>query len=680
MYKIRDFLTGEHLKRERENRAIYQRTSKISFLFLVIFAGMAVFLFAIFDIITKERRIPAHNATVYDRAFRGNIISADGYTLSTSRKSYKAVVRGASIVPEKREVFVKLFSIYSGISEKEIRKRFKDKRGKPRQGTIVLSKRLDFQAASQLKSLAYILRRLGVFQYIKNRSGYEVLYGLEIIETGESRHFPKREVLSPALGYVGKKVEKNYVRPKGIKGLEKRYETHIASKRDGFLRGKRDVSGAIIHDKNTIDIKRVDGLDLYLNIPLTLQHRIELMIDHMREEIDADEILVGIMESDTGKVLALATTRRYNPAHIRQRDIPALDPHFTEYPYEPGSVMKPITLAIALDHHVVTPHTIFNTGYHTFYIGKNNPISDDDYIESQSAADIIVHSSNIGISKISWLLDGKAYRDGVLKFGFTQPSGIDLSRELTGSLKPLHLLNHKTHRANSAYGYGIEATFAQLFKAYSAFNNDGIAVTPRIADYLQDAKGHHYTPKPKVDNLKAISKKSAHDLHNILIEVVKRGTGIKAQYPGLEVGGKTGTARIAKNGGYVSEYHSSFFGFANDKKGHKYTIGVLAIRPKAYRKFFASQSAVPTFKNAVRLLVSQGYLYPDPTEAAKAQPTQETPLYDRPDHKAATPPKQNPVKDLFKPDQKPNSKHKKSEKKRRPASQQSPHELFEDLF
>jgi cell division protein FtsI (penicillin-binding protein 3) len=166
------------------------------------------------------------------------------------------------------------------------------------------------------------------------------------------------------------------------------------------------------------------------------------------------------------------------------------------------------------------------------------------------------------------------------------------------------------HRANSSYGYGMMVTFAQLFKAYSAFNNNGIAVTPRIVNYLQDAKKRHYTLKPKIGNLKTVGKRAAKQIHNILLEVVKRGTGVKAQYPGLEVGGKTGTAHIAKHGHYVREYHSSFYGFANDKKGHKYTIGVLVIRAKKYHKYFASQSAVPTFKKILDILVELDYLKP----------------------------------------------------------------------
>jgi cell division protein FtsI (penicillin-binding protein 3) len=371
------------------------------------------------------------------------------------------------------------------------------------------------------------------------------------------------------------------------------------------------VVGAVIHDKNSINRPRVDGLDLHLNIPLALQRRVELMADQMKQSIDADEIIIGVMESKTGKVLSFATTERYDPAHIRQKDIAALVPKFTEYPYEAGSVLKPITLAIALDNKVVTPNSWFKTGYHRFQIGKKRFISDDDFFESQNAIDIIVHSSNIGISQISWRLSGDQYRKGLLKFGVAKPSGVDLSRDLPGSLKPLRLLNNKMHRANSSYGYGMMLTFAQLFKAYSAFNNDGVAVTPRLVDYLEDAHGKHYKLPPKVGDSQAVHKKAARDIHNILLEVVKRGTGVKAQYPGLEVGGKTGTAHIAKNGRYVREYHSSFYGFANDKEGHKYTIGVLVIRAKKYHKYFASQSAVPTFRRTLDILVELDYLKPE---------------------------------------------------------------------
>jgi cell division protein FtsI (penicillin-binding protein 3) len=594
------------------NKAILQRKNKISFLYILIVLAMLLFLSSILKTIHSDRRLPSETTTINDRSFRGAIISADGYTLCDSQKTYQAVVRGASINPDKKALFVKLFSIYSSINEKEILSKFKKKNGKEKYGNIILSREINARSAMQLKALAYKLRKLHVFQSIKNSNGIEVLYGLDIIENGESRRYPLKDVLSPILGYVGDDRTNNYTRPLGKKGLERAYEKYITSQENGYIKGKRDVIGAIIHDKNFENKKRVDGLDLHLNISLALQRRIELMSDKMKQNINADEILVAVMESKTGKMLSMATTKRYNPDRIK--DIAALVPKFTEYPYEAGSVLKPITLAIAINNKVVTPHSWFKTGYHKFQIGKKRYITDDDFFESQDATDIIVHSSNIGISQISWRLSGKEYREGLLKFGIAKPTGIDLSRDLPGTLKPLHLLNNKMHRANSSYGYGMMVTFTQLLKAYSAFNNNGLAMTPKIVDYLKYANGKHYILEPKIGNSQAVSKKTANQIHTILLEVVKRGTGKKAQYEGLEVGGKTGTAHIVKHGRYVREYHSSFYGFANDKFGHKYTIGVLVIRAKKYRHYFASKSAVPTFRRTLDILVELGYLRPEGKE------------------------------------------------------------------
>jgi len=603
------------------NKAIKQKTRKISTLFIIFLVLLGVFFIAIVKTIVKDRKVPSQFVTIHDRSFRGKIISKDNYTLAHSQKSYTATIRGASLDPHKRELFIKLFSIYSSMSVADVKDKLKDKTGKYKKGNIILSKTLTQKEAMQLKSLASKLRRLHIFRSIKTKSGIEVLYGLDIVENGESRIFALHDNLSPILGYVGKEDTNGYIRPIGKKGLERAYEKHITSKKDGYFKGKRDVAGRVIHDKNSIQKLRVDGLDLHINIPLSVQRRVELMLDSMKSKLDAQEIIVGVMESHTGKVLALASSNRFDPEHITQKDIAALNPKFAEYLYEPGSVIKPITLAIALNHKVVTPNSWFKTGYYKFKIGKRRYISDDDFFKVQTASDIIVHSSNIGISQISWRLTGEQFRDGLIAFGLSKPSGIDLSRDLRGQVKPLRLLDNQMHRANSSYGYGMMVSFAQLFKAYSAFNNDGVAVTPRIIDYLEDKDAHHYTLKPKVPDLHPISKRAARQIHNILLRVVndKKGTGRKARYEGLEIGGKTGTAHTVKHGHYVREYHSSFYGFANDKEGHRYTIGVLVIKAKKWHKYFASQSAVPTFRNIVQILVEEGYLKPDIEQAQENQ-------------------------------------------------------------
>jgi len=591
---------------QEEGGSFKQKPIRTLVLFVLLLLAVMGFLVSIFHTITAKRHLPSHTAIIHDRALRGKIISSDNYTLSRSSKTYQATLFTQSIDPDKKTLLIRLFSIYSGIDEKSLRETLKKHKG-----YTVLADKIDANTAIRLKSLAYKLRRLKVFHSIKNSRGVDLLYGLDITENGEERFFPLKDTLSPVLGYVRNTDEGKYTEVKGVKGLERSYEKYLNSNQNGSVKGMRDVASTIIRNKSSIVKSRKDGMDIHLNIPLSLQRRVELTLDHMKDLTHAQEIIAGVMESRTGKVIALASSERYDPDHIQQGDVYSLNPKFSEFLYEPGSVMKPITLSVALKHHKVTPDTWFDTKGGRLKISARYTISDDEVFDSQTATDIIVHSSNVGISKIAWRLTGKMFHQGFKQFGFASATGIDLSRELTGKIKTSKQLSNKLHRANQAYGYGMMASFAQLWKAYSAFNNDGKAVTPRIAAYLQNGKGKKYRTRPRVSDLHPIGKQTAAQMKKILKKVVSDGTGKAARYPGLEIGGKTGTAHIVEHRRYIDKYNSSFYGFANDEKGHKYTIGVLAIRLDKKHMHFASQSAVPTFKKIVSNLIELGYLQPD---------------------------------------------------------------------
>ena len=597
-----------------------RRSIKLLFLFGLMIVLVGIFLSAVFRTIRSDRKLPPHTSVIHDRALRGAIVSGDGFTLSRSNKTYEATVHARSLVPEKRDLFIRLFAIYSGMDEQEVRNAFLDRKGRPKKGFVTLSKTIDASTAIQLKSLAYKLRRMGVFRSFVNHRGVQTLYGLDILENGERREFPLKDTLTPVLGYVRARNVGRYSEIFGVKGLEKRYEKYLNTSQDGLVRGMRDVTGTIIRSKSSIRIPRKDGYTLHLNIPLALQKRVEATVDRMKEETGAKEVIAAVMESRTGKIRALASSERYDPAHITRDDISKLQPKFTEYPYEPGSVIKPITLAIALEHGRVTPETWFKT-YNggPFYISKRQKITDDEAFDSLTASDIIVHSSNIGISQIAWRLTGKEFHDGLQAFGLGRPTGIDLSRELPGRIKPAWKLEKKPHRANQAYGYGMQATFIQLLQAHNVFNNGGILVAPRIIAHLESWDGRNFRLEEANLSRRILSPQTAEAMKTILKKVVREGTGVAARYPGLEVGGKTGTAHIAEHGHYVRRFNSSFFGFANDDKGHRYEIGVLVIEASKYHKYFASQSAVPTFKGIVDDLVELGWLRPNLTPEQRAE-------------------------------------------------------------
>lgn len=666
----------------------YPRKSiKLLLLFLFFILFFSIFLISLLRTISSDRHLPTATTKIHDRSLRGAIISQDGYTLAQSKKSYQVSIRAESLVEAKKEVFIKLFSLYSNIPENEVRKKLQNKQGSPiKRGFVILSNDVDATNAMQLKSLGYKLRKMDVFQSVKTPSGVEILYGLDVIENGEKRLFPLKDVASPILGYVGEQREESgYIRPLGKQGLERFYDKYIAYKQNGVLEGKRDVIGALIQNAKSTSIPRINGLDLHLNIPLALQRRVEIALSDMKEELSADEIIAGVIESKTGKILALASSNRFNPDAIRKDDIPLLNPKFTEYLYEPGSVLKPFILAIALDYKRVSANTWFNLYGGRLNLSKRRVITDDHKFDKLTAADIIVHSSNVGISQIAWQLTGKEFHDGLLGFGLSKPTGIDLARDLQGTIKSVSILNHQLHRANSSYGYGMMISFMQLLKAYIAFNNEGLIPVPRIGNYLEDDFGKYYTLPPAIKPLQALSAESAKTMQQVLIDTVNRGTGVKAQFPGIIVGGKTGTAHMVKDGRYVREYQSSFFGFANDKNEHKYTIGVLVIRPKKPYHYFASMSAVPTFKKIVASLVDLGYLTPAPIEAVedkklKKSPVEEpisTPIEEQPTLAPTEPIQTTPPQKIVPIDKKPASRPITPNQP--PKNQTTPKELFKNL-
>ena len=591
---------------------------------------IVVIMLVIFSILILRLLILSFNSnakiktnTIKDRALRGSIISSEGYTISRSIKIYSASFHTAYLDPNKKEFFLKLFSIYSNIPMQELKKRLLDKSGKPKKGWVTLSDNIDAKTAIYLKELKYKLNRFKVFAAKGVNKNF--FYGLTITQKGEKREYPLKEALSPILGYTRSKDDNGYSYIVGFNGIEKFYNKYLNKKVDGLVKGKRDATGYIIHTKSTKYQKKKNGYNLILNINLGLQKNIDYILDSYKLKLEAKEVIAAVMDSRSSKILAITSSNRYDPLHITQEEIENLQPKATTYSYEAGSVLKPITYSLAIDKGLITPKTIINTENGKMYVDRFK-ITDDEPAYSLDAEHIIIKSSNIGISKIAWKMKGKEFRNGLLKFGLgRQKSGIDIGREAAGKIYSLKKLRYPVNKATTAYGYGIQVTFAQLLKAYNVFNNDGVSYTPRVVNYIKREDGNKYQLKKDYTVIKPITKESANIVKDTLIKVVKQGTGRAAITEGLEIGGKTGTAMIAGRHGYEKRYHTSFFGFANDQYGHKYTIGVLVIEPK-YERHFASQSAVPVFKKIVDAMIERDMLKPNLSKQKAAEKQREQEL------------------------------------------------------
>ena len=603
------------------------KTKKIIILFILIFLFLMIFLTSIFSTVTKERKLPRLEIEKKELSVRGDIVSADNFKISSSKKLYKASLDTRFLDEDKKELFINLFSIYSNIPKKNIRKKFKNKK---REGTLVLSYNIDSRTAKNLKELSYKLRSFGVFKR-KKLNGITILRGLNIIESGEKRLYSYEDTLSPVIGYIRKFENKNTTKVRGEKGLEKSYDKELNQSKDGILKGTRDVLSYISFDKDSTISKRIDGANLNLNIPLKLQKNNELILDMYKKKLSADEIIVSIMESKTGKVITLASSNRFNPERIKQEDIPSLNVNAVEYQFEPGSVLKPIAISLVMDKNRIQKNELFNA----YNKGKRNKkgeypkgrypidrftIKDDHRFKKRflTLDDIVIYSSNIGTLQLAQRLSGPEFYEGYKRFGFTRKTGIDLPFEKKGRMKSLRQFSagdrdkqDNIFKATVSYGQGITTTFMQILKAYSVFSNDGYASTPRIVNNLTYNNNNYSAYSDK--NEKIISKRTANEMKRMLIKTVKVGTGKATNIEGLEIGGKTGTAQIPRSGGYGKEYISSFFGFVNDGE-RSYTIGVTVIKPNATGKhwyyYYASSSAVPVFKEIIENLVKLNYLIP----------------------------------------------------------------------
>ncbi len=601
------------------------RTKKVAWIFMFIILALVVFIFSVTNTMTDYRRLPTLISAKDELSIRGNVISSDGFNISASKKIYKATIDTRCLDPKKKNLFIKLFSIYSGIDENKIRDKI-DKVKKP--GNLVLSYSIDSRTAKNLKELAYKLMRLDVFQSINVRGG-KILYGLDVVESGEKRVYPYINTLTPVVGYIRKfESEDGTTKVKGIKGLEHQYNDLLNSYKDGLLKGERDVLSDISFSRGSVMEPKQDGANLVLNISLKLQKNIEMILDKAKEDLLADELIATIMDSETGKIIAMASSNRFNPDYIRQNQIPWLNVNGIEMQFEPGSVLKPISVALVMEKQRLKMDELlfaYNKGKRNskgeyrrgiYKIGRFR-IRDDHQFKKNylTIDDVIVYSSNIGTLQLVQRLSGDEFVDGLEKFGITKKTGIDLPFEKVGRIPPRYRFRagedkgkDNIFKATVSYGQGMLSTYMQILKAYSVFNNDGFIVTPQVVNYLEDPSGKKLViPTSKPEQI--ISAKTAREMKRMLIKTVKTGTGTATDIEGLEIGGKTGTAQIARGGKYQKEYISSFFGFVNDKN-KKYTIGVTAFNPvgRKWWHHYASYAAVRPFKDVVETMVSLGYL------------------------------------------------------------------------
>ena len=370
----------------------------------------------------------------------------------------------------------------------------------------------------------------------------------------------------------------------GQEGIELAAQAELAG-RPGSRRVIKDRLGQIVEDIESVSAAR-DGRDVVLAIDARIQ---SLAYSELKRAVEAHRAKGGgivIVDSGTGEVLALANLPSYNPNNRARLVGDQIRNRAVTDSFEPGSTLKPFTVALALESGRVSPTTKIDTAPGTLTIGSAT-IRDAHPVGSLTVEQVIQKSSNVGAAKIALALPAETIWSMFDGIGLGASPRLGFPGEAVGKVRP-----YKTWRpieqATMSYGHGISVSLVQLARAYTVFARDGDLVPLSLLKVDGPPAG-----KP------LISQKTVASIRSMLeLAVEPSGTAPRARIMGYRVAGKTGTAHKQEHGGYaIDKYHSSFVGFAPASRP-RLVIAVMIDEPSA-GQYYGGQVAAPVFANVM---------------------------------------------------------------------------------
>ena len=415
-------------------------------------------------------------------------------------------------------------------------------------------------------------------------------------ENNPERFYPQGELASQALGFLGGEGTGQY-------GLEGYYEDILMGK-SGIKEEKRGLD-ALFSNNNSISL---DGSDLYLTIDCNIQFQAESLLKKQKEKNDIDSGQIIVLKPDSGRILALANYPSFDlNQYSKEKNLEIFQNSATQKLFEPGSIFKPFTMAIALNENKITPETTYvDTGSVSFGAKTIHNFANEIYGE-QTMTQVLENSINTGAVFASQQVSHQTFLNYVDKFGFTKKTGIDLQGEVSSNNNVLRNATDMNF-ATASFGQGIELTPIQIISGFSAIANGGRVVKPYLVEKIASGQDEMEI-KPQLSD-PVISQKTVSELTSMLVNVVDKGFNKVAKIPGYYIAGKTGTAQVPlKNGkGYEADKTiQSFVGYG-PAYNPQFLILVKLDNPKVPK---SALSAVPVFKELAQYIINYWEIPPD---------------------------------------------------------------------
>ncbi|MFA6437617.1 MAG: penicillin-binding protein 2 [Candidatus Paceibacterota bacterium] len=406
----------------------------------------------------------------------------------------------------------------------------------------------------------------------------------------EIRYYPGGKLASHVVGFLGYSGDNRI----GQYGIEEYYEKSLSQEK---------MAENIGNDPNV----NLTGENLVLSIDSNIQLFVEEELEKTVKTYNASEGTVIIMEPKTGKIMAMANYPNFDlNEYAKVNNLDVLVNSAISTVYEPGSVFKPLIMAMALDQWKINPLTTYNDTGSVKIGGYTVYNADKKQYGVQTMTQVLEKSLNTGVIYVEKLLDQSLIKQYYKNFGIGEKTGIDLAGEASGNMNNLDS-GRDINFATAAFGQGISVTPLQLLRAIGAIANNGIIVKPYIVerifknDNIQEDVIDYASSSKRI-----IFPETSNYLTSMLVSVTENGTGRKAKIPGYWIALKTGTAQIPskENGGYSSdETIHTIVGFA-PAYNPRFIILAKVDRPQGVR--FAEGSVTPLFRNIAEYLL--GYL------------------------------------------------------------------------
>jgi len=490
---------------------------------------------------TRSMEIPATRGVIVDR-------NNDLLAISTPVESVAASPADIVITGDQARKLAKLLQMH----ERELKRKLED----TQREFVYLKRQLPPEQAAKVVELNIP----GVFLQREFR-----------------RFFPAAEELAHVIGFTN-------IDDKGQEALELAFEEKLRGK-PGFRRVIKDRKGHIVEDVESIRAPQ-HGERITLTIDAKIQHLAFRELKKALAEHRAKAGGIVVLDVVTGEVLAMANFPTYDPnnranveaSRTRNRTVTDL--------FEPGSTLKPFTVAAALETGIVTPATVIDTASGQMTIG-NATIHDAHPSGPLTVAQVIQKSSNIGSAKLALRLPSETLWKVFNSVGFgTQPKS-GFPGEVSGRLRA-HENWRPIEQATMSYGHGISVSLLQLARAYTIFASDGELKSPVLLK--RDSA---------LESKRVISGQTAQAVRKMLeMAVQPGGTAPKAQVAGYRVAGKTGTAHKLEGRGYAANrYISSFVGFA-PVSNPRLIVAVMIDEPSA-GQYYGGAVAAPVFSEVI---------------------------------------------------------------------------------